>query len=264
MAHIDVNGTTLQYQFDGPEQGHVVMLSNSLASDLTMWNPQIPALVRAGFRVLRYDSRGHGGSAVSKGPYSMELLTDDAVALMDALGLDKVHFCGLSMGGMVGQILGSKYEPRLASLTLCSTAAYMGQPGIWDERIAVVQEKGMEAVVDATIDRWFTKAGQRLLSSDVEKIRVMILSTPVEGFCACSAAIRDMDQREAIRSITTPTMILVGEQDPGTPVSAAQFIHERITSSGLQVFKDAAHFLNVERSEAFNDALLNFLTKGAP
>ena len=259
MPLLDVNGTTLNYRFDGPEKGPVVMLSNSLASDLSMWDLQIPALAEAGYRVLRYDSRGHGRSAVPDGPYSMGLLTADAVGLMDALDLEKAHFCGLSMGGMVGQMFGTQHPERLFSLTLCSTAASMAQPEIWDERIKAARENGMGAMVGATIDRWFTKAGQERLEEEVNKVRRMILNTPVVGFCACSAAIQDMDQRDSIRLIPTRALVMVGEWDPGTPVSAAEFIHERIASSELRVISDAAHFVNVEQASVFNRTLLEFL-----
>jgi 3-oxoadipate enol-lactonase len=263
MALIDVNGTTFHYRFDGPEYGPVVMLSNSLASDLTMWDIQVPALVEAGYRVLRYDSRGHGQTEVTVGPYSIEMLTADAVGLMDALGLDKVHFCGLSMGGMVGQMLGSGHGDRLISLSLCATSAHIAPSEIWDERIETVRKNGMVAVADATIDRWFTKAGQERLQSEVNKVRRMILNTPVDGFCACSAAIRDMDQRETIRVIFTRSLVVVGEHDPGTPVAAAELIHERIASSKLRVISDAAHFINVEQASAFNNILLEFIETSA-
>jgi 3-oxoadipate enol-lactonase len=261
MPFIEVNGTTLHYRFDGPEKGPVVMLSNSLASDLTMWKFQVPVLIDVGYRVLRYDSRGHGHSAVSEGPYSIELLAVDAVGLMDAFGLEKVHFCGLSKGGMIGQMLGTQYGNRLISLTLSSTAAYMAPKGIWDERIKTVRKGGMAVVVDATIDRWFTKAGQTNLASSVEKVRRVILNTPVEGFCACCAAIRDMDQRETIRTVFAPTLVMVGEHDSGTPVSAAEYIHQRITSSVLTVIPGAAHFVHMEQSSIFNQTLLEFIKK---
>jgi len=259
MPFAEVKGTTLHYRFDGPEQGPVVMLSNALASDLTMWEFQVPALVEAGYRVLRYDSRGHGHSSVPEGPYSIEMLTADAVGLMDVLGLEKVHFCGLSKGGMIGQVLGSQYSDRLISLALCSTAAYMAPREIWDERIETVREGGMAVVVDATLDRWFTKAGQTNLASSVEKVRRVILNTPVEGFCACCAAIRDMDQRETIRTVFTRTLVMVGENDSGTPVSAAEQIHHGITSSALTIISDAAHFVHMEQSSIFNHALLEFI-----
>ena len=261
MPLADVNGTKLNYRLDRPGQGTVVMFSNSLASALSMWDLQIPPLVEAGYRVLRYDSRGHGQSEVPEGPYSIEMLTADALGLMDALGLEKVHFCGLSMGGMVGQMLGARHGDRLISLTLSSTSAHMPPREIWDERIKTVRENGMDAVVDATIDRWFTKAGQERLVAEVEKIRHLILHTQADGFCAACAAIQNMDQRDSIRSISTGTMVLVGEHDPGTPVSAAEFIHQRISSSELKVISDAAHFVNVEQSRVFNEALLKFIEK---
>ena len=259
MPLVDVSGTTLYYRFDGPEHGPVVMLSNSLASGLTMWDLQIGALVEAGYRVLRYDSRGHGMSAVPEGPYSIDLLVRDAVGLMDAFGLEKVHFCGLSMGGMVGQMLGVRHGDRLISLMLCDTSAHLAPREIWDERIELVRKNGMGAVADVTIDRWFTKAGQERLPAEIEKVRQMILNTPADGFCACCEAIRDMDQRESIRTISTRALVVVGENDPGTPVSASELIHDRIASSDLKVIPEAAHFVNVEQTSVFNDTILAFL-----
>jgi 3-oxoadipate enol-lactonase len=256
---VDISGTTINYRFDGPELGPVVMLSNSLASNLTMWDFQMRALVEAGYRVLRYDSRGHGMSAVTEGPYSIDLLVEDTVGLMDGFGLEKVHFCGLSMGGMVGQMLGVRHGDRLISLILCATSAHIGPREIWDERIELVQRNGMGAVADTTIDRWFTKAGQERFPDEVEKVKQMILNTPVEGFCACCAAIRDMDQRESIDTISTPSLVVVGEHDPGTPVAASELIHDRIAASDLKVISDAAHFVNVEQMKVFNDTILTFL-----
>ena len=260
MPFVEVNGTTLYFRFDGPEQGSVVMLSNALASDLTMWEFQVPALAEAGYRVLRYDSRGLGHSKVPEGPYSIEMLAADVVGLMDALGLEKVHFCGLSMGGMIGQMLGAQHGDRLISLTLSSTSAHMAPKEIWDERIETVRKGGMAVVVDATIARWFTLAGQARLASSVEKVRRVILNIPVKGFCACCAAIRDMDQRETLRTVSTPTLVMVGKNDSGTPVSAAEQIHQGITSSVLTIIPDAAHFVQMEQSSIFNHALLKFIT----
>jgi len=259
MPIIDVKGTRLHFRFDGPADGPVIMLSNALHANLAMWDLQAPALVEAGFRILRYDSRGHGMSAAPLGPYSIELLMDDAVALMDALALRTVHFCGLSMGGMVGQMLAVRHGERLRSLILCATAAYMPPRELWDQRIATVRNDGMMAVVDAAIDRWFTKAGQERLEADIHNIRDAILATPAEGFCACCAAIRDMDQRESIHAINIPTLIIVGELDMGTPIEASRLLHERIAHSKLIIFPDAQHFVNVEQASMFNDVLLGFL-----
>ncbi|MEW6674315.1 MAG: 3-oxoadipate enol-lactonase [Thermodesulfobacteriota bacterium] len=264
MPLAKINKTTLHYRFDGPEQGTVVMFSNSLASNLQMWDAQIPALVQAGYRTLRYDSRGHGQSAATPGPYSMEMLTADALGLMDLLDLERVHFCGLSMGGMVGQMLGTHHNNRLISLTLCDTAAQLPPREMWDERIKTVRAKGMRALADAFIDRWFTKAGQKRLPAEIERSRQAIVNTPAEGFCACCHAIQHMDQRESIRGISVRTLIVVGEHDPGTPVSAAEFIHSRIAASELKVISDAAHFVNVEQAGVFNAALLEFLNRNNP
>jgi 3-oxoadipate enol-lactonase len=180
---------------------------------------------------------------------------------MDALGLERVHFCGLSMGGMIGQMLGAQHGDRLISLTLSSTSAHVAPKEIWDERIETVQKNGMSVVVNVTIDRWFTLSGQARLASSIEKVRRVILNTPVKGFCACCAAIRDMDQRETIRTVSTPTLVMVGENDSGTPVSAAEQIHQKITSSVLTIIPDAAHFVQMEQSGIFNQALLEFIKK---
>lgn len=259
MPQADVNGTMLNYRFDGPEGGDIVMFSNSLASDLAMWDLQVPFLNEAGYRVLRYDSRGHGRSAAPPGPYSIDMLASDAVGLADVLGLGRFHFCGLSLGGMVGQMLGALHGGRLLSLILCDTSPFMGNKEVWEERFRRVRKDGMAGVVDETIDRWFTKAGQARIPEEVEKVRRMIRGTPVEGYCGSGAAISELDLRETIRGISTRTLVIVGEQDPGTPVSAAELIHSRIRSSTLTIIPEAAHFVNVEQSGLFNKALLQFL-----
>lgn len=259
MPVAEINGTSIHYRVDGPARGPVVMLAGSLASDLTMWDGQIPALVEAGYRALRYDSRGHGRSGVPAGPYTIDQLAGDALYLLDRLELERIHFCGLSMGGMIGQMLGARHGDRLLSLTLSDTSAYMPPRELWDERIASVRENGMAAAVDATIDRWFTQPGQTRLADQVEKVRQMVANTPVEGFCASCAAIRDMDQRELLAAIDVATLVVVGEQDPSTPVDSARLLHERIASSRLTVIPEAAHFVNVEQAAGFNAVLLEFL-----
>lgn len=263
MPIAKVNNLKLHYRFDGPEKGEVLMFSNSLSSDLTMWDHQVPRLSKAGYRILRYDSRGHGQSSVPVGPYTMEMLTADVVALLDDLGVNRVHFCGLSLGGMVGQMLGALHGNRLLSLTLCDTTSHTAQLAVWDERIASARRMGMKGLVDATIDRWFTKAGQERLKIAVEHTRDVILNTPIEGYCGSGLAIRDMDLREIIKNISARTLIMVGEQDPGTPVSAAESIHERIGGSLLKVIPNAAHLVNVEQADVFNRTLLEFLSSGS-
>ena len=187
------------------------------------------------------------------------MLAEDAVGLLDALGIEYASFMGCSKGGMVGQMAGTKYGSRFDKLVLCSTSAYMGGGDVWATRIEAVAKGGMAAVVDATIDRWFTRPGQERIPGDVDRIREIILATPPEGFIACAHAIAAMDQRESIRAIDRPTLVIVGEYDPGTPPSAAELIHDRIAGSTLVVLEDSAHFCNIEQAGAFNAALEEFL-----
>lgn len=259
MPHADVNGTSLHYRFDGPESGPVVLLGNSLATDLTMWDPQVPALTGAGYRVLRYDRRGHGQSAAPPGPYTLEQLAGDVVGLLDALGLPCVHFCGLSIGGMVGQILGAEHAQRFHSLTLCDTSPHMGNPESWDARMANVRAGGMQAELEPTLQRWFTPEGIQRLPQVIEQVTRMILSTSVEGYCGCGAAIQQLDNRARLPRIALPTLVLVGREDHGTPVEPNRFIHEQVAGSRFTILDNAAHLSNMEQPEAFNAALLEHL-----
>lgn len=259
MADITLRGVRFHYRLDGSADGTPLVLSNSLSANLHMWDAQLPSLVAGGWRVLRYDNRGHGASEAVPGPYSIEMLADDLVGLMDAVGFERAHFCGLSMGGMVGQVCGVRHAARMLSLTLCDTAAWMGPPELWAERMAAVAQGGMAALVDGTVNRWITPAGQARLPDAVAAIRAMILATTPSGYLGCCAAIRDMDLREAIRHIELPTHVIVGADDPGTPVSAAEFIQQRIPGSALTVIPDAAHLANIEQPAAFTAALVGFL-----
>lgn len=260
MPSMDVNGISLNYRFDGPDDGPALVMSNSLMSNYTMWDPQIPMLTGAGFRVLRYDTRGHGGSSASPAPYTIDMLGADAVGLMDALSIERAHFCGLSLGGMTGQKVGTDYADRFQSLALCATAAHMAAgPGAWEERISGARAGGMATQIDGSVERWFTDAAHQTMPDQIAKVRDMMLGTSVEGYSGCCLAIGDMDQRESIRAITAPTIVIVGELDPGTPVSASELIHEHIAGSELVVIPDAKHFVNVEKADAFNDALLGHL-----
>lgn len=258
MPHVKANGINIHYRIDGPDGGRPVLLSNSLASNLHMWDPQIAALTGAGFRVVRYDSRGHGKSDAPVGPYSIEMLADDAVALLDALGIGAVDFCGLSKGGMVGQMLGTRHPSRVKSLILADTGAFMPTREMWDTRIRTAEEKGMAGVVDATIERWFTPASRATLTEDIKSVRAMILGTPVAGFVGCSRAIQAMDQRESIKAIAVPTLVIVGAEDPATTPAHAREIHERIKGSKYVEIPNAAHFANYEQAALFTKAMLEF------
>ena len=259
---IQANDIQINYELSGRDDAPVVMLSHSLASSLVMWNPQLDSL-ESKFKVLRFDTRGHGDSDAPEGKYTLELLAADAVALMDALGIDAVHFVGLSMGGMIGQNLALDHGNRLKSLTLCDTAAIMpdeAQP-IWQQRIAAAREKGLQDQVDETLERWFTPEYLSQNSPRVELIRRQILATPVAGYIGCSEAIRDLDNLKRLSEINLPTLIMVGEEDPGTPVAASEAMQERIDGSELVVLPAARHLSNIEQSGAFNEALMGFLLK---
>jgi 3-oxoadipate enol-lactonase len=255
---IKVNGAEVAYQFDGPADGPVVMLSNSLASNFTMWDAQIPALTDK-YRVLRYDQRGHGDSEPTPPPYSFDMLLGDARGLLQALEIDKVHFCGLSMGGMTGQLFGAKYPDMLRSLILCDTNSKMPDPSIWDSRIEMAIDQGMPALAAPTLERWFTPPYHKAHPDEIARVEKMIASTPVDGFVGCGKAIQAMNHTPLLSGIKTPTLIIVGEDDPSTTVEQSEVIHHEIEGSELVVLKQAAHLSNIEQADAFNKALRAFL-----
>ena len=231
---IDTKGIDINYEFAGKKGAPVVMLSHSLACSLVMWQPQM-AVLESAFQVLRFDTRGHGDSDAPEGAYSLEQLTADAVGLLDALNIETVHFVGLSMGGMIGQCLALDYTDRLKSLALCDTAAIMPeetQP-IWQQRINAAGETGMADQVDETLERWFRPEYLQLNPPAVEMIRGQILATPVAGYVGCCEAIRRLNYLDRLSEIKRPTLIMVGEEDPGTPVAASEAMHARISGSEL-------------------------------
>jgi len=257
---IKANGIQMNYELTGKKDASIVMLSHSLGSSVLMWNPQRKAL-ESHFQVLRYDIRGHGKSEAPPGAYSLELLAEDAVALLDALGIDQVHWVGLSMGGMIGQSVALNYPKRLRSLTLCDTGAAIApeaQP-IWQERIDAVREKGVESQLELTMERWFTSSFLKLNPYMLGVIREEFLATPAKGYLGCIYAIRKLNYLDRISEIKIPTLIMVGEDDPGTPVSASEAMHQRIPNSKFVIIKSARHLSNVEQPEVFNDNLLTFL-----
>jgi len=259
MAKQKVNGIDIYYQIDGDISGKRIMFSNSLASNLNMWDLQIEHLLAQGFGIIRYDSRGHGQTEAPKGPYSIEMLADDAAELLTSLGIDSVHFCGLSKGGMVAQMMGVRHPDKVKSLTIADSAAFMPAKDTWEHRIAAVTVGGMEAVVDATIERWITSEGRDRLPEQVELIRQMILNTPVQGFVACSEAIKSMDMRTTNPKITAPTLVICGKQDTGTTPQQAAEIADAVPNAKLELISSAAHLANIEQHEIFNNLLSNFL-----
>ncbi len=257
---ISANDIQINYELTGQKEAPVVMLSHSLASSMVMWNPQLDVL-EAHFQVLRYDMRGHGDSEAPEGAYTLELLAEDAVALLDALDIDTVNFVGLSIGGMIGQGLGLNHGDRLTTLTLCDTSAIMpemAQP-ILQERIDAARESGMEDQVDSTLERWFTPGYLEKNPPEVEMIRQQIIATPLAGYIGCSEALKGLSYLDRLSEISLPTLIMVGEEDPGTPVEASEAIHERIGGSQLIILPAARHLSNIEQADAFNKALMDFL-----
>lgn len=257
---VGVNGVEIACRFDGPEDAHVVMMSNSLMSDHTMWDVTVPALIDR-YRVLRYDTRGHGRSGTTPGPYSIEMLTDDAVGLLDQLGIRKVHFVGLSMGGMIAQQMGARFPDRVYSLSLCDSASEMPPRSMWEERFATAQAKGIAGLLDGTIQRWFTPPFIARDPESIEKVRRMILGTQVEGYIACASAVRDMAQTTMLLDVKSPTLVLVGRQDPACSVGKAIVLHRMIDNSRMIILEDAAHLSNIEQPKAFNKALRTFIDR---
>ena len=257
---IEVNGIKMNYELSGKEQAPVVVLSHSLACSMLMWTPQLE-LLESAFRVLRYDTRGHGGSDAPAGPYSLAQLVDDAIGMLDGLAFDRVHWIGVSMGGMIGQGIALNHAERLESLVLADTAAIISdeaQP-VWQERIDAVGREGMTAVSEPTLERWFTPGYLKRKPPEIDQIRQQILMTPVAGYIGCSEAIRRLNYLDQLASIQTPTLIMVGADDPGTPVAASEAMHARIPGSKLEVIPSAAHLANIEQAEIFNANLMTFL-----
>jgi 3-oxoadipate enol-lactonase len=259
---IRVNGISIHYTLQGDEFAPVITLSHSLATNLSMWEPQMEALLPS-YRVLRYDTRGHGKTEASRGPYSLEMLAEDALELLRALGIEKTIFMGISMGGMIGQMLALIAPEKLSGLILCDTASRIPEEArsVWSDRIEAVQKKGMECQVKPTIERWFTPHFRHKRPEVVQRVESMIRATNVDGYIGCAHAIRALDLTEKIGGIRVPTLIVVGEEDPGTPVFASEEIQQRIKGSELVVLESAAHLSNIEQREAFNEALLKFLRK---
>jgi len=259
MPTIQSNGCPIYVEVEGPEKAPVLMLSNSLGTTLHMWDAQVAPFTQH-FRLVRYDRRGHGKSGVPQGPYSMEMLGRDVLAVIDALKIEKINWCGLSMGGMVGMWLGANAPQRINRLILSNTSAWFADKEIWNGRIKTVREKGLASIVGGTMERWFTPDFREREPKKIEWLSEMFLATNPEGYIACGEAVRDMDHREIIKSITAPTLVIAGRHDPATTVEHGEFIRSRIPGASMTVL-DAAHIANVEQAHDYTDAVLGFLTQ---
>ena len=259
---ITANGISINYQVEGPASGPVVTLSHSLATNLSMWDPQARALASR-YRVVRFDTRGHGGTDAPAGAYALEQLAEDARALLHALGIARTHFIGLSMGGFIGQLLALTHPEMLQSLVLCDTTSRVPPEArpTWDERIRVAQTQGMAPHVEPTIGRWFTAPFRERRADVVNPVRAIIRGTHPQGYIGCCHAIAALDLTDRLGGIRIPTLVIVGEDDPATPVAASRTIHERIKGSELVILKSASHLSNLEQAEAFNRAITTFLAR---
>jgi 3-oxoadipate enol-lactonase len=258
---ITSDGVSLAYSMEGTATADVLMLSNSLGTDRRLWDQQMPALGQR-FRVLRYDTRGHGESAAPDGDYALERLGMDALELLDALQIVQASFAGISLGGMTAQWLRQNAPERCRSVALCNTSSYMGPPESWDSRISAVQANGMAAIVESVLSRWFTPDFLRGQPEPVTLARNMLLGTAPRGYAGCCAAIRDMDMRSFGPGRSVPTLIIAGSMDPATPPSHAALLHSKIPDARV-VTLPAAHLSNLEQPEAFTGALLAFFTHEA-
>ncbi len=251
------DGCRIAYRFDGPADKPVLLLSNSIGTDLSMWDPQIEALTKH-FRVLRYDSRGHGASDVPAGPYSVDRLGRDVIELLDALKLGRVHFCGLSLGGIVGQWLGIDAPERIDRLILCNTSSYLGPTEQWNGRIASVLKADPMETAEMFLRNWFPPA---LLETDnpiTAGIRAVLLATDPQGFAGSYAAVRDMDMRRTIKLISSPTLVIGGQYDTVTLPGHSELIAATIPGAEL-VMLAVVHLSNLESPDAFMNAVLEFL-----
>jgi 3-oxoadipate enol-lactonase len=258
MKTVRVKGVNVGYVLDGPEDAPVVMFSNSLLTDRRMWSLQARSFAER-FRVLRYDTRGHGDSDATKGPYTLPMLAQDVVDLLDALDISKVHFVGLSLGGFIGQHLGVMASGRLKSLVLCDTAVQVGPPSMWNDRIGLAESKGVSALVQPMTERWLTREFREANADFVRELGVMISGTKLEGFTGCCVAARDMDNHALLARIKIPSLVIVGDRDPGIPVSAAEVLHKGISGSEFKVITGAAHLPNVEQQQLFDKTVMDFI-----
>jgi 3-oxoadipate enol-lactonase len=245
------------YRFDGPGDKPVLLLSNSIGTDLSMWDPQIEALTK-NFRVLRYDSRGQGASDVPAGSYSVDRLGRDVIELLDALKISRVHFCGLSLGGIVGQWLGIHAPERIDRLILCNTSSYLWPTEQWNGRIVSVLKAERTETAETFLRNWFPPALLETDSPTIAGIRAGLLATDPQGFAGSYAAVRDMDMRRTIKLISSPTLVIGGQYDTVTLPSHSELIAATIPGAKL-VMLPVVHLSNLESPDAFMNAVLEFL-----
>ena len=255
-----VNGIEMYYEVHGKEGAPWLTLSHSLACSVRMWDPQIEAF-KSRYRILACDTRGHGGSMAPAGPYTLEMMAEDQYALFKHLKIERSHFAGLSMGGMIGQTFALKYPGMLSSLILADTTSrYPAEAaGLWAERIKLAETRGMQPLVQPTLERWFTEPFRKSHPEVVERIGALIAVTPVAGYVGCSHAIPKINLTARLKEIKCPMLVICGDQDAGTPPAMAREIHDSTPGSKLVLIPSAAHISNMEQPQAFTQAMEAFL-----
>jgi len=257
---VKTNGIELSYSVEG--QGPWLVLSHSLACNQSMWDEQAQ-LLKSRYRVLRFDTRGHGGSDAPAGAYTLEMLSEDLRGLLDALSVEHAHFLGLSMGGMIGMTFALKYPKRLRTLILCDTSSRIPTEAgpIWEGRIKTAAEQGMEPLVEPTLQRWFTEPFYNSNKEMMRRVAQMIRTTSPAGYIGCCKAIPSINVTDRLASLTLPVQVVVGEQDVGTPVAMSRAIQDAIPGSEIVVIPSASHLSNLEQPAAFNKAVVEFLDR---
>ncbi|CAM5458145.1 3-oxoadipate enol-lactonase 2 OS=Afipia felis OX=1035 GN=catD_3 PE=4 SV=1 [Afipia felis] len=257
MAIIEVDGCAINVQVDGRKDAPPLMFSNSMGCSLEMWQPQMAALTQK-FRVIRYDRRGHGKSAMSNVGYSVERFGKDAIAILDHLGVTKTHWCGISLGGVVGQWMAATAPERIDRLVLSNTTSYVADPTNWLNRIKAIQESGLASIADAVLAGWLTEEFRQHHPDVVTSLREALVSTDLGAYAGCCATLSRLDQRELLPLIGNPTLIIAGEYDKSTPIPAAELLKSRIPDTRMEIIK-AAHISNIEAAGRFNELVLSFL-----
>jgi 3-oxoadipate enol-lactonase/4-carboxymuconolactone decarboxylase len=262
MATIDVNGRAVTYRFDGVRRGPLLVLSNSLGLTMGMWEQQLPAFAPH-FRVLRYEQRGHGGTAGPPGPYAIAELGSDLLGLLDALGEPRASVLGLSIGGMVAMWAASHASERIDRLALCCTAPALGPSESWAERAAAVRADGTDYLIDVLVPRWLTPQTRAARAGLVGELGAMLATADPEGYASCCEAIAGMDQRDQLSAIEAPTLVLAGAEDPVVTPSVALDLQRAIAGAALVVLPRASHLANLDQPESFTDAVLTHLLGGS-
>jgi 3-oxoadipate enol-lactonase len=256
------DGIRIRYEVGGRQDGPPLLFSNSLGTNLSMWDGQVRYAEARGFRVIRYDQRGHGKSGSPDGDYPLARLAEDVIDLLNALGIEKAVFCGLSMGGMTGMRLAIDHPERFSRMALCNTSSFMPPRDFWEARIKAVKDGGMEAIADAVVERWLTKEFRGSEIAATKRVRDMIVATNTTGYVGCCAAIRDMDLRKHLSGIGMPALVVIGAHDPATTPEQGEYIVAHFPGVRKAVL-DSAHLSNIERRDEFNRIVLGYLAGDA-